>query len=142
MRLYFDTMVWLYSMDATSPFYADAVKLLSTAQTNGHQILSSPLVLGELLVLPRRNGDPFTEAVYRRLLARNTITQITDISSIPDAFADARAHRKLASADALHLALASVANADILVTEDRKLLSNNVPGSTQIRSIGQTVSHL
>jgi predicted nucleic acid-binding protein len=135
-------MVWLYFLQASSPFYPDATKLFYRIAANQHQMVSSPLILGELLVLPKRNGDTFTEAAYKQLFKRSPIAMLTDISSISETFSEIRAIFRFASADTLHLSLASVANVDIFVTEDQKLANKSVPGIGSILTIQQTFAKL
>lgn len=142
MRLYLDTMVWLYSLQGSSPSYADATNLFHRIADNRHQMVSSPLVVGELLVLPRKNGDTFAEAAYKQLFKRSPIEMITDISAISEVFAEIRANYRFAAADTLHLSLASVAKVDIFVTEDQKLVNKPVPGIGSILSIKQTSAQL
>ena len=142
MRVYPDTNVWLYALERHEPFNTVAEALLAALIRGPHQIVSSPLVVGELLVLPRRTGDHFIEASYRHFFSHSRIMMVTDIRSIAAPFADARAHSGLTSADALHIAAATVANADVFVTEDRKLLSKKLSGIARTLSIQQTLTLL
>lgn len=142
MRLYLDTNVWLYSFQASSPFFRDATALFHAVAAAGHQLVTSPVILGELLVLPRRSRDQFTEATYRNLFKRLPVIQVTDISAIADTFADLRAAYRLAPADALHLSLASTAKVDIFVTEDGKLLKSSARDVGSILTIQQAFTTL
>lgn len=142
MRLYLDTMVWLYSLQETSPSYPNATKLFHRIADNRHQMVSSPLVLAELLVLPKRNGDTFTEAAYKQLFKRAPIEMLTDINAISEVFAEIRATHRFTPADTIHLSLASMAKVDIFVTEDQKLVNKPVPGIGSILSIEQALARL
>jgi predicted nucleic acid-binding protein len=137
MRVYLDSMVWIYYLEGNPAFVADATTMMLRLRAGGHTMLSSFLVEAELLVLPKRKGDRFTEASYKRIFSAPEIVSISYPPPSPDLYADLRAKHGSRPIDTLHATLAAAANADLLVTEDKKLLAATVPGIGRIVKISQ-----
>jgi predicted nucleic acid-binding protein len=97
-----------------------------------HEFLSSQLILGEVLVLPKRNRDIFTATTYRRFFLSSAVHLIPFGLDTAERFADLRAATRVKPADALHLALAASAGTDYFVTTDTKLHSLTIPGIARI----------
>jgi predicted nucleic acid-binding protein len=140
MRVYLDSMVWIYFLEANPTFGPISRTLVSKLLTPGHTLLSSFLVEGEVLVLPKRNGDLFTQASYKRFFASADVVTIPYPPPSPDLYAELRAKHRTKPVDTLHAALASAANADLLVTEDTKLLAATVRGVDRIVRISEANS--
>ncbi len=129
MRVYLDTMVWVYALENHPRFGIDALQLLKRIRTGNHITLTSHFLLGELLVPHIRRQDQFTIAAYRRMMLESPANEVIPFSA--DAamrFAELRAAHKVKQPDAIHLALAASANADAFVTADSRLNKLSVPG--------------
>src|SRR5665213_1192483 len=137
MRVYLDSMVWIYFLEGNPVFIADATTLMGRLRAGNHTMLSSFLVEAELLVLPKRNGDRFTEASYKRIFSASVVVSIPYPPPSPDIYAELRAKHRTQPVDTLHATLAAAANSDLLVTEDKKLLAATVPGIGRIVKISQ-----
>ncbi len=140
MRVYLDSMVWIYFLEGNPDFIVDATTLMIRLRSGNHTMLASFLVEAELLVLPKRNGDRFTEASYKRIFSAPEILSISYPPPSPDIYAELRAHYRTRPTDTLHATLAAAANADLLVTEDTKLLASTVPGIGRIVKISQATA--
>lgn len=128
MKLYLDAMVWIYYLERQPQFFSDCEALLARIQQGRGQIVVSHFVLAELLVLPKRKGDAFTVAQYRRVLAAKTFKTARLTSSAAERFAEIRARNRVRPADALHLAFAPDEGVDYFVTYDTGLPALAVPG--------------
>jgi len=106
--------------------------MILRAQAARSVFLSSNLILAELLVVPKRNGDLFTAAKYRRFFLSSAVSLIPFTPDAAERFADIRASTRAKPADSLHLALAASAGTDYFVTTDTKLHSIKIPGIATI----------
>jgi predicted nucleic acid-binding protein len=76
MRVYLDSMVWIYFLDANADFGPDSKELMKRLLAPEHTLLSSFLIEAEVLVLPKRNADRFTEVSYKRFFASAGVVSI------------------------------------------------------------------
>ena len=132
MRVYLDSMQWIYFFEQNPLFYPATRAMVVRAQSKGSAFLSSHFTLAELLVLPKRNADLFLVAKYRRFFLSQAVSLIPFGTDAAERFADLRASTRVKPADALHLALAASAGIDCFVTTDAKLHALSIPGVTRI----------
>jgi predicted nucleic acid-binding protein len=132
MIVYPDSMLWVYFFEQNPQSYASTHAFMTRAQAGRYQFASSYLVLAEVLVIPKRNGDLFTAARYRRTFHPSRVTMVPLSPDVAERFADIRAITRVKPADALHLALAASAGTDYFVTTDTNLHSLNIPGIAHI----------
>jgi predicted nucleic acid-binding protein len=133
MKVYLDSMAWVYYFEQHPIFFAPVNALVSRTVKRRDEVLASHLVLAEVLVLPKRNGDLFLGAQYRRYFLSSQVTLAPFTPDVAERFASIRAtSSRVKPADSIHLALAASANADYFVTYDAKLLSLTVPGIAHI----------
>jgi len=122
VRVYLDSMVWIYAFEGNSPFGATAQTLFRNLRAAGHTVLVSHFLLAELLVVPVRNGNSFLVASCKHaMLAYATVELAAFTAETAVAFATLRARHRTPSADAIHLSLAANAQADVFVTADTRL---------------------
>lgn len=133
MRLYLDTMVWVYALEGRSALSPLAQNLLRRIRAGRHTVVASYFLLAEALVLPLRNNDAFLVAAYKRaLLTSEPISLVPFNAAAATAFAALRASTRVKSPDAIHLALAVKAQADAFITTDDRLLKLSAPGLPHI----------
>jgi predicted nucleic acid-binding protein len=132
MNVYLDSMQWIYFFERNPLFHPQTRSMILRAQAARSSFLSSPLVLAEVLVVPKKNGDVFTATKYRRFFLSSAVSLIPFGADAAERFADLRASTRVKPADALHLALAASAGTDYFVTTDAKLHSLTIPGIAHI----------
>jgi predicted nucleic acid-binding protein len=132
MKLYFDSMLWIYYLEGHPIFGPPAHSFVNRIRSAHHDLLSSHLVLAEVLVLPKKNRDVFTTTKYLRYFQSSAVSLIPLSSHVAERFADIRESTRVKPADAPHLALAASAETDYFVTTDTKLHSLTVPGIAHI----------
>jgi predicted nucleic acid-binding protein len=132
MKLYLDSMLWVYYFEGHRDFGPPTRSSVNHWRSARHEFLSSFLILAEVLVLPKRNGDIFTATTYRRFFLSQSVRLIPLGADTAEHFADIRASKRVKPADALHLALAASAGTDYFVTTDTKLHALTVPGISRI----------
>ena len=128
MNVYLDSMQWIYFFEQNPLFLPHTSSMILRAQARQATFVSSHLILGEVLVLPKRHADIFTATKYRRFFQSSAVSPIPFTSETAERFADIRATTRVKPADALHLALAASAATDYFVTTDTKLHGLNIPG--------------
>ena len=132
MNVYLDSMQWIYFFEQNPLFYPQTRSMIIRAQASRSNFLSSHLILAEVLVVPKKNGDIFTATKYRRFFLSHAVSLIPFGADTAEYFSDLRATTRVKPADALHLALAASAGTDYFVTTDTKLHSLTVPGISHI----------
>jgi predicted nucleic acid-binding protein len=121
MRIYLDTMVWIYALEGNASFGPAAQDTLRAIRSNQHTLLTSHFLLAELLVAPVKKGDAFTVAQYRRMLTAASVEVIPFTADVAVHFAKLRAQFRTKAADSIHLALAASVSTDMFITGDTDL---------------------
>ncbi len=132
MNVYLDSMQWIYFFEQNPLFLPQTRSMILRAQAARSVFQSSNLILAELLVAPKRNGDIFTATRYRRFFLSPAVTLIPFATDAAERFADIRASTRAKPADSLHLALAASEGTDYFVTTDAKLHVLKIPGIKNI----------
>ena len=129
MRLYLDTMIWVYALENHPTFGKPAQQLLGMIRRGQHTTLTSSFLLAELLVPHVRRQDRFVIASYRRMLSASPAMEVVPFGEEAALhFAAIRAAHKVKQPDAIHLALAASAGADAFLTIDNRLKALTIPG--------------
>ena len=114
---------------------ADRVVSLRERMIERHdELLTSALTLGEVLVKPLEAGDETLARHYEQAIMA-AATVIPFDHSAAYAFAALRRDRTIPPPDAIQLACASVAGADLFITNDHRLNRKVVPGVHFIQSL-------
>ncbi|MGK7901054.1 MAG: type II toxin-antitoxin system VapC family toxin [Hormoscilla sp.] len=125
-RVYIDTAVVIYTVENNSDYWSLLQPLWLKFQTGEIDIISSELLLMEVLVRPLRNADTSLIADYEELLLSTEMQLIPISQSILREAASLRASiPNLRTPDAIHVATSFLANCTLFLTNDKKL--RNVP---------------
>jgi predicted nucleic acid-binding protein len=127
-RIFLDTNFFIYLVEGTGPRTARARYLLRAFSTRKDEVLTSVMALGEMLVMPLRNGDHALAQQYRRIFHGQGITLLPFLESSAEAFAQIRIDKRIKAPDAIHLATAGTAGCDLFLTNDERLSGLVVPG--------------
>jgi predicted nucleic acid-binding protein len=137
-RVYWDTNLFIYLFE-DHPRWADEVLALQQRMRDrGDTLLTGWLTVAEVLAKPRQVGDLRLEQRYRAYFASNEINLVPFDGAAVDAYAHVRATTRVTPADALQLACAAGANADLFVTNDARLHKLSVPGVKFITGLERT----
>jgi predicted nucleic acid-binding protein len=133
MRLYIDTMVWIYALESHPEFGIPAQEFLRKVRRGRHRTVTSHFLLAETLVLPVRKNDTFSIAMYKLALLHTDSVQTVSFDEVAAmTFAQLRATHRTKSPDSIHLALAAKAQVDAFITTDTRLHTLTVPGISLI----------
>ena len=102
------------------------------------QLLTSALTPGEILVRPRETGNDELARVYELAIsAAATVLPFDSHAALK--FATIRQDRSIQVPDAIQLACAAIAQADLFITNDNRLSRKNIRGIQFIQSLENAV---
>ena len=122
MRVYLDACAIIYGLEGTNDMRRRVQQWTDRAKSNPNGvILTSRLSRLECRVKPLREGNAALLARYDAFFALQTLS-IVDISAdVVERATQYRAMHNYRVADAIHLATAVIASADVLLTGDARL---------------------
>jgi len=133
-RVFWDTNLFIYLVEGVGPL-AERVKALGQSMlSRGDQLLTSTLTLGEALVKPIERGDAELARKYEDAITGAAVILPFD-SKAAKLYAALRTDRSLRAPDAIQLACAAAARADLFVTNDERLWGKQVEGIQFIVSL-------
>ena len=118
-KVYVDTAVLIYTMEENTDYFDLLKPLWIKFQAQEIELISSELILMEVLVLPLRNNDESLISDYEQLLLNSAMQLIPINQSILRQAANLRANNSLKTPDAIHAATAMAVNCDLFLTNDR-----------------------
>lgn len=138
-RIYWDTMLFIYWLE-DNPQYAKRIsQIRSRMKERRDQLLTGAFTFGEVLAGVYRKRDAQRAAEVRGLL-QGAVAEILPFDvETADHYARIRAAFGVTPADAMHLAAAAQAKADLFLTNDDRLVGKFVPGIQFIVSIKDNV---
>ncbi len=127
-RVYWDSMLFIYLLEANPSFGPKVRKILHQMTNRGDTLCTSVFSLGEILTGPRRrNSLSGVEAVKKYFLS-GAIEILPFSEETSDRYSMIRATNRVSQADGIHLASAADAGVDIFFTNDRDLRKLAIPG--------------
>ncbi|MEH2168626.1 MAG: PIN domain-containing protein [Nostoc sp.] len=117
--IYIDTSVAIYTIEGNPDYYSLLQPLWSKFYAGEIQIISSELILMEVLVVPLRNGNNSLVADYEKLLLSSQVQLIPISQSILRQATNLRATSNLKTPDAIHAATALSVNFNQFITNDK-----------------------
>jgi predicted nucleic acid-binding protein len=119
--------LFIYLLEDNGELTARVSHLRRSMLARGDQLLTSALTVGEVLVKPVQRGD--LERAKRLEGAIAMTAQIIPFDlKAARAFATLRCDRSIRAPDAVQLACAAAAGADLFITNDTRLQSKRVEG--------------
>ena len=118
-KVYVDTAVLIYTMEENTDYFDLLKPLWIKFQAQGIELISSELILMEVLVLPLRNNNESLISDYEQLLLNSAMQLIPVEQAILRQAASLRANNSLKTPDAIHAATAMAVNCDLFITNDR-----------------------
>lgn len=134
-RVYWDTMLFIYWLEDHPQFARKVDAIHARMQERQDQLITGAFTFGELLAGVYRKGSAQLADESRRLL-QGIVTEIIPFTiETADQYARIRGTQGIAPADAIHLACAAEAGADLFLTNDKRLIGKFVPGIQFIASL-------
>ena len=137
-RIFWDTNLFIYLFEDKGGRSERVVALRQRMIEREDELLTSTLTLGEILVKPKKMGNIKLAQFYE--LAISAATTVLPFDS-PAAvkFAEIRQDSSIKPPDAIQLACASVARADLFITNDNRLSRKNIHGIQFIQSLEKAI---
>jgi predicted nucleic acid-binding protein len=126
-RIFWDTNLYIYLLEDYGPLSQHAIALRKAMLMRGDQLLTSTLTLGEALVKPLEEGDTELYTSYEEAILA-TSALIPFDGKAARIYAALRRDRSLRIPDAIQLACAGAASADLFITNDMRLAGKQVEG--------------
>ncbi len=117
-KVYVDTAVLIYTLEENTDYFDLLKPLWIKFQAQEIELISSELILMEVLVLPLRNNDESLVSDYEQLLLNSAMKLVPINQSILRQAANLRANNSLKTPDAIHAATAMSAHCDLFITND------------------------
>ncbi|MDE3179835.1 MAG: PIN domain-containing protein [Acidobacteriota bacterium] len=133
-RIFWDTNIFIYLFESYGELSDRAVNLRRRMLDRGDQLLTSTLTLGEILVKPLERGEKQLARKYEEGITSAALLLPFDVKAAKQ-YAELRRDRSLRAPDAIQLACASAAGADLFITNDARLGTKRVEGIQFITSI-------
>jgi predicted nucleic acid-binding protein len=121
MRLYLDANPIVYSIEGVPDFRLAALGWIERAEVDG-VVITSRLSRLECRVKPLRDGNMELLELFEGFFARKSLELVEVTAEVIEAATQLRATHNFRAPDAIHLASALVAKADVFLTGDRNLV--------------------
>ena len=128
-------MLFIYWLEDNPQFAERVGAIRARMQERGDELITSAFTFGEILAGAYRQGARQLADRIGGLLESAVAEVIPFTRETADHYADIRGRLGIAPADAIHLACAAQANADLFLTNDKQLTGKFVPGIQFIAGI-------
>lgn len=118
-KVYVDTAVLIYTLEENTDYFDLLEPLWLKFQAQEIELISSELILMEVLVVPLRNNNNSLVTDYEQLLLNSAMQLIPIDQAILRQAANLRATNNLKTPDAIHAATAISVNCDLFITNDK-----------------------
>ncbi len=126
--VFWDTMLFIYLIEEHPRFGRRVIEIRRRMLARGDQLVTSALTLGELLAGAAALSDLAIAGRYRCAMAAPFCDVLPFTARTAEYFGQIRAGSGILPADAIQLACAAEAKADLFLTNDRRLAKRIVPG--------------
>ena len=133
-KVFWDTNLFVYLVEDEGERTEQVVALRQWMIEREDELLTSALTLGEVLVKPMEKGDEELMRRYEQAISAGATVLPFDSRAAPT-FAKIRRDRSIRAPDAIQLACASAAGADLFITNDDRLSRKNIPDIQFIQSL-------
>jgi predicted nucleic acid-binding protein len=128
-RVYWDTMLFIYWLEDHPKHAARVQAIYAGMEKRGDTLCTSAFTLGEVLSGPYRQEATALVPQIRAFFRSPHVELLPFTAETADHYARIRSQRRRVSpADAIHLATAADARADLFLTNDQRLRGLVIPG--------------
>jgi len=134
-RIYWDTMLFIYWLEDHPQFAKRVDEIHSRMEQRHDQLITGAFTFGEVLAgVYRKGAAPLADEAHRML--QSVVAEVIPFTlETADHYARIRGTLGVPPADAVHLASAAQAGADLFLTNDKRLIGKIVPGIQFIASL-------
>jgi uncharacterized protein len=126
--IYWDTMLFVYWLEAHPSFGLRTKEIWDKMLERGDNLCTSIFTIGEVLTGFYKRRDRERASVAREMFQLPEIRILPFSLEVMERYAQIRADQRLTPAGAIHLATASVARANLFLTNDTAISKLTIPG--------------
>jgi predicted nucleic acid-binding protein len=139
-RIYWDTMLFIYWLEANPDFGKRVDAVWSRMQERNDQLITGALAFGEILAGAYKQRADKQRIQDVTAAFESVVSEVIPFTAeTADLFGQIKGSLKLPSADAIHLACAASANTDLFLTNDKNLVGKLVPGIQFIAGLDSNI---
>jgi len=127
-RIYWDSMMFIYLLEANPVFAIRVKRLHESMMRRGDKLCTSTFAVGEVLTGPRKLKDIAGLRGIKKFFGSKEIEILPFNLEAADRYSMIRADARVSQADAIHLATAAAAGVDLFVSNDLELQKLAIPG--------------
>ena len=136
-RVFWDTNLFIYLFEANAEWSPRVVEFRGKMLARRDELLTSWLSVAEALTKPKELGNAMLERSYLNFFTSGAVELVAFDLEAARCYAQIRSRERVRPADAIQLASAASAGADLFVTNDNRLAGLVVPGITFITGIAR-----
>jgi predicted nucleic acid-binding protein len=126
--IFWDTNLFIYLLEDSPQFGQAVADLRRRMLHRNDRLFTSAMTVGEVLVKPFATCNAQLADRYRTLFTGPHVTISAFDFDAAEAYANIRQDRSIYPADAIQLACAESAKADLFITNDDRLTQKSIPG--------------
>lgn len=127
-RIYWDTMLFIYWLEDNPDFAKRVSTVRSRMLERNDELITGSFTIGEVLAGVYRRGAASQAQVVKEGLEHVVSKFIPFTNETAELYGQIRGSLTIPPADAIQLACAASAKADLFLTNDKKLVGKIVPG--------------
>jgi uncharacterized protein len=127
-RIYWDTMLFVYLMEAHPKHGVRAKEMLATMERRRDTLCTSVFTVGEVLTGPYTRVASDLALRVREVIRPPAVELLPFTIETAERYARIRGDNQVSPPDAIHLASAAHAGVDLFLTNDRRLQGLVIPG--------------
>jgi predicted nucleic acid-binding protein len=138
-RVYWDAMVFIYLVEDHPVFGSSVRRVYDRMLEREDTLCTSVFTLGEALIGPIKGRDAELAARMKTVFRSDEVKLLPFLPSTAEIYADIRVNFPVKSPDAIHLATAAEAKADLFLTNDKHLHRLKIPGISFIAGLDGSI---
>lgn len=134
-RVFWDTNLFIYLFEKNAEWSPRVVEFRRKMVARRDVLLTSYLTIGEVIAKPKQLGNAMLEKSYLNFFMGGYVELVEFGMEAAKRYGDIRNRERIRPADAIQLACAGAAGADLFVTNDSRLSTVVVSGVTFVSCI-------
>jgi predicted nucleic acid-binding protein len=133
-RIFWDTNLFIYLFEDYGTLSERVADVRQRMLDRGDELLTSTLTLGEVLIKPSETGNARLKSAYEEAITKAAML-LPFSREAARLYAEIRRDRSIRPPDAIQLACAAHAHADLFITNDDRLATKSISGIHFIQSL-------